>query len=83
MDEEQQKGGSGVKVALGSGGAVFLIAAIFWAGATYNRVQGIENQLGQIQSQLTKFGDLQGLQERSLEHQRRLDRIEDQLRSVK
>lgn len=72
--------GNGVKVAIGSGAAVFLISAIFWAGATYNRVQGIETQLGQIQFQLSKFGNFQSLEERTLEHQRRLDSIENQLR---
>ena len=77
--DEQQQGG-GVKVAIGAGTAVFLIGAIFWAGATYNRVQGIEVQLNAIQAQISKLGDFQAMEERSLEQGRRLDKLEDQMR---
>jgi len=77
MDAEDQQGG-GVKVAIGSGVAVFLIAAVFWAGATYNRVQGIETQLGAIQAQISKFGDFQATQERVAEQGRRIDKLEEQ-----
>jgi len=83
MESEQQQGGGGVKVALGSGVAVFLIGAIFWAGATYNRVQGIEIQLNQIQAQISKLGDFQAVEERSLEQGRRLDKLEDQMRQIR
>jgi len=83
MEAEQQQGGGGVKVALGSGVAVFLIGAIFWAGATYNRVQGIEIQLNQIQAQISKLGDFQAVEERSLEQGRRLDKLEDQMRQIR
>ena len=79
---QQQPQGGGVKIALGSGAAVFLIGAIFWAGATYNRVEGIEVQLNQIQAQISKLGDFQAIQERSLEQGRRLDKLEDQVRQL-
>ncbi len=82
MDAEEQQGG-GVKVAIGSGVAVFLIAAVFWAGATYNRVQGIEAQLGAIQSQIAKFADFQATEERVVEHERRIGKLEDQMRQVR
>jgi len=81
MDEEQQ--GGSVKVAIGGGVAVFLIGAVFWAGATYNRVQGIESQLSQIQAQISKLGDFQAIEERVAEHQRRIDKLEDQMRQVR
>ncbi len=82
MDAEEQQGG-GVKVAIGSGVAVFLIAAVFWAGATYNRVQGIEMQLSAIQAQIAKFGDFEATQERVNEQGRRIDKLEDQMRQVR
>jgi len=82
MDEEQPQGG-GVRVAIGSGVAVFLMGAVFWAGATYNRVQGIELQLNQIQAQISKLGDFQAIEERTIEQGRRIDSLEQQVRQLK
>lgn len=83
MDATEEQQGGGVRVAIGSGVAVFLIAAVFWAGATYNRVQGIETQLGAIQAQISKFGDFQATEQRVNDQQRRLDKLEDQMRLVR
>lgn len=82
MAEYETRKSNGLSITIASGGAVFVIASIFWAGATYNRVQGIETQLGVIQAQISKLGDFQALQERSVEQQRRLDKLEDQVRAV-
>lgn len=82
MDATEEQGG-GLRVVIGSGVAVFLIAAVFWAGATYNRVQGIETQLGLIQSQISKFGDFQATQERVVEQGRRIEKLEDQMRQTR
>lgn len=70
---------SGMKVMLGSGASLFLISAVFWAGATYNRVQGIEAHLLNIDAAVSKIGDIQAIAERTNETQRRLDRIEQSL----
>ena len=82
MDTEDQRGG-GVRVAIGGGVAVFLIGSVFWAGATYNRVQGIEAQLNNIQAQISKWGDFQALEERTQEQGRRLDKIEEKLQQLR
>lgn len=36
------------RIAVGSGLIVFLVGAIFWAGATYNRMGNMEVALGEI-----------------------------------
>lgn len=73
---------SGIKVAVGSGSAVFLISAVFWAGATYNRVSGIEDRLRSIETQLEKISDLPNLTERSLENEKRIEKLEDSVRQL-
>lgn len=65
-----------LKIALGSGAAIFVISAVFWAGATYNRIQGIESHLLNIDSAVSKIGDIQTIQERTNETQRRLEKLE-------
>ena len=69
--------GHGMRVLLGSVGSTFVIAAIFWAGATYNRIQAIETHLGSIDAAVAKIGDLQTVEERTADIQRRLDKLED------
>lgn len=69
--------GHGMKVVLGSIGSSFLIAAVFWAGATYNRVQAIELHLTNIDQAVAKIGDIQAIAERTADTQRRLEKLED------
>ena len=37
---------------------LFLIGATFWAGSTYNRIEGIEGELKDMNIRLGKVGDL-------------------------
>lgn len=69
--------GHGMRILLGSVGSTFVIAAIFWAGATYNRIQAIEIHLTNIDSAVAKIGDLQTVEERTLDIQQRLNRLEE------
>ncbi len=46
------------RVTLGSAILVFFIGATFWAGATYNRIDGIEAALKAMSSQMATLGDL-------------------------
>ena len=71
-----------MKIAIGSGMAIFLISGVFWAGATYNRIQGIEAHLLNIDSAVSKIGDLQTIQERTNETQRRLEKLEDSVYKI-
>jgi hypothetical protein len=66
----------GVKAVISGSVSIFVISAVFWAGATYNRIQGIEAHLGSIDAAVAKIGDLQTIEERQLELQRRIDRLE-------
>jgi len=75
--------GTGMRIAIGSGMAVFLMGAIFWAGATYNRIQGIESHLLSIDAAISKIGNIQTIDERTSETQRRLDKLEDQVRQLR
>jgi hypothetical protein len=60
-----------------------IIGAIFWCGATYNRVQGIETRLTNIEGLMSKFSDLSSLDVRIQEHQRRLDSLENTVRQLR
>lgn len=77
QDDQTNGLGHGVKVLLGSIGSSFLIGMIFWAGATYNRIQAIETHLTSIDSAVAKIGDIQSLAERTADTQRRLEKLED------
>ncbi len=46
------------KMTVGGGVAVFLVGATFWAGATYNRIDGMESELHVISTQMSQLGDL-------------------------
>ncbi len=46
------------KVTVGGGVLIFLIGATFWAGAAYNRIDGIENQLREINTRMGTIGDI-------------------------
>ncbi len=69
-----------VRIAIGSGAAVFLMGAIFWAGATYNRVEGIETRLANIETQLSKLGDVQTTAAKAAENSRRIEQLDERLR---
>ena len=75
-----QQIGSGMKFLMGSIGSAFMIGAIFWAGATYNRVDAIEGRLANIEMSIAKVGNIQLIDERTVETQKRLDKLEDQMR---
>lgn len=72
---------------IGSTFAIFLIGAIFWAGATYQRVSSIEGHLGSIDSQLSVISNNQsevsGLRDRVVENQKRLEKLEDLVQKLK
>ena len=77
IPENNVGGVVGMRIAIGSGMAVFLMGAIFWMGATYNRIQAIETHLLSIDAAVSKIGDLQTVEEKTNETQRRLDKLED------
>jgi hypothetical protein len=60
----------------GSLGSAFIVGVIFWAGATYNRISGIEGRLVSIESALLKLSNLSAIEVRVEEHQRRLDSLD-------
>lgn len=62
---------------IGSGVMVMVIGCIFWMGSTYTRIQGIETHLASIDIVVSKMGDLQILEERSIGHEKRIEKLED------
>ena len=70
-------GGNGTKAVLSGAVSIFLLGAVFWAGATYNRVQAIETHLISIDTAISKIGNIQAIDERTQNIERRLDRMED------
>lgn len=80
-------GAGNVKVILGSGAAIFLLGAIFWAGAAYNRLDGMEHQLTSISATLgtvsNRVGDIDSLKVQQVENERRIGKLEDQLRQLR
>ncbi|MES2136976.1 MAG: hypothetical protein V4502_07960 [Pseudomonadota bacterium] len=66
---------------------VTLLAAIFWAGAAYQRFGGMETHLISIDAQLTRIADVQAelimLQDSEREHERRLAKLEDQVKALR
>ena len=69
-----------MKFLMGSIGSAFMIGAIFWAGATYNRVDAIEGRLASIEASISKIGNVQLIDERTVQTQTRLDNLEEQMR---
>jgi hypothetical protein len=62
---------------------IFLAGAIFWAGATYNRVDGIDQSMRTMQLTLKevseKLSDVQAIRIHSQEQDRRLADLEKQV----
>lgn len=71
------------RVFIGSSATIFVIGAIFWAGATYQRISNIETHLNNIDTAVIKMGDLGALQQSMSDTQRRLDKLEDVVRQLK
>lgn len=67
----------------GSLGSAFIVGVIFWAGATYNRISGIEGRLVSIESAILKLSNLGALEVKVEEHQRRLDAMDQQIRQLR
>ena len=72
-----------VKLAISSGILIFAIGAIFWAGATYNQIGDIEKQLTVVDMKLGTLQTVPVLQRDVDEHERRLQKVEDQIRQLK
>lgn len=74
-----EKQSTGNQLIIGTGMAIFILGAVFWAGATYNRIAGIEGQLGVITSTLDQVAvsvsDLAALKIR-------LSRVEDDVKDL-
>lgn len=47
-------------VTVSAGLLTFLVGAIFWAGAAYARLQGMEGHLDRIEKTISTFSDTQG-----------------------
>jgi hypothetical protein len=71
------------KLTLGGSVLVFLIGATFWAGSTYNRIDGIERQLTDISTRLARVDQL-GVMEIKLETiQQQIKELQDREDHVK
>jgi hypothetical protein len=68
------------KLTLGGG---FMVASVFWAGSTYNRVVGIEASLQDIRAQLPALGKVAVLEQKQTDMQWQMDRMQAQLDKVK
>lgn len=75
--------GQSLKVIIGSVGTSFLLGMVFWAGATYNRILAIEAHLTSIDAAVAKIGDIQTLQVKQDEIERRIQRTEDEVRATR
>lgn len=69
-----------VRVIIGSGLVAFLVGAIFWAGATYDQVVQIQSRLQKIETQLTRIGDINSIEQRGTDNERRIERLEEENR---
>lgn len=67
----------------GSLGSAFIVGVIFWAGATYNRISGIETRLVNIETALVKLGNIAALEVRVEEHDRRLNRLDTSVQQLR
>ncbi len=47
-----------LKIALGGVGSAFVLGAIFWAGAAYNRLSSIEVHMNSIDNKITDYSAL-------------------------
>ncbi len=84
MTDSNGNGGSqtSIKVLvalIGSGILALLIGAIFWMGSTYTRIQGIELHLSSIDTVVSKMGDIQVIEQRIADHERRLGNLEGEI----
>ena len=70
-------GSAALKAIASALGTSFIIATVFWAGATYQRVSAIEIHLSSIDVQLSKLADLSSISERTIENSRRIQKLED------
>ncbi len=84
MDDDQlsplPEVGQFVKVLIGSIGTSFLLGMVFWAGATYNRILAIETHLTSIDQAVAKIGDINTLQVKQSENERRIEYLENNSR---
>lgn len=69
-----------MKVLIGSIGTSFLLGMVFWAGATYNRILAIETHLTSIDQAVAKIGDINTLQVKQDENERRIQYLENNSR---
>lgn len=67
-----------LRVLIGSAALIFVISTVFWAGATYNRVEGIESQLSKIGEKLDKLSTIDVVNERTLRDEQRITRLEEE-----
>lgn len=67
-----------LKIAVGSGVLVFLVGATFWAGATYNRIDGIEKSVQELSLRIAKVGDIAIMQVRIDMQEQRIQRLESE-----
>jgi hypothetical protein len=65
---------------VGSGLFIFLLGAVFWGGATFNRIGKIEADVQEMKNQISTFlsavAEYAGIKERVDGHEKRLDRLE-------
>ena len=56
-------------------GGSFILGAVFWAGSTYNRISGIEVQLGEIKAALPATWRMAVIESRLDQQQREIDAL--------
>lgn len=67
------------KVTIGTAVSAFLMGAIFWAGAAYNRLASMEAHMSSIDQKIDGYGQLL---ERVSQHGARLDEVEREVREI-
>lgn len=76
-----------LKLAGGTLGAGFVVGAIFWAGATYQRLSGMESHIASIDAQMQQLiiiqRDIATVRAITDESQRRIGKLEDLLRNAR
>lgn len=88
MDDVQLvRDGHTLKIIVSTGLSAFLIGAIFWAGAIYNRFDSMEKHVSSIDMQITALSglpsDLHYTNERQAELQKRVDKLEETVRQLR
>ncbi len=65
------------KITIGGTVLIFFIGATFWAGSTYNRIEGIEKQLTDISGRLSRVDQLDVMKNQLESIQQQMKELQD------